>query len=231
MATTIEKSIEKEEMNKVWVETRTDVETVDWYGNPIRLRNVPALVNTRTKQVRVFPSAVARAEIEEIAKNHGLEPRDVPLLLMIKAQPGPFLNKEEIQFRYHVNKELFYQWKEMEKQGLGETFPHDTFEKADRGPVPTNIKQDLDRLAKMGLISIEYRRWGKGPKDESIRISLTEKGSALAEQTWRLVPEPLREVTARVKAKIFPMSPDSVRAKVHRDYPEYRNVYVEVDRD
>jgi len=217
--------------DEVWVETRTDVETVDWYGNPIHLKNVPALLNSRTKQVRIFPSEVAKAEIEEIARNHDLEPRDIPLLLMVKTQPGQFFNKKEIQFRYHLNKELFYQWKEMEKQGLGETFPHDTFEKADRGPVPTNVNQDLGRLEKMGILSTEHRRWGKGPRDESIHISLTPRGSALADEIWRLVPEPLRETTAKVKAKIFPLSPESVKTKVHKEYPDFRNIYTEADRD
>lgn len=216
---------------EAWVETTTGVDTIDWIGRPIHLDDVPAMLNPKTKQIRIFPSDVARAEIIGMARLHGLEPRDVALLLMVKAQPGIFRNKEEIQFKYHINKMLFYQWKEMEKQGIGETFPHDTFEKADRGPVPTNITDDLARLSNLGLISTELHRWGKRPRDESLHISLTAKGSALADELIRLVPEPLLQTTVEVKERIFPLDPESVKRRVHKEYPEYRNIYIEDDRD
>jgi len=223
--------MEKKEAKEAWVETRTEVDTIDWDGNPIHLEDVPALLNEENGQIRIFPQDVAQAEIAQIARLHGLEPRDVALLLMVKARPGVFVNREEIQFKYHINKMLFYQWKEMEKQGIGETFPHDSFDKADRGPVPTNITEDLSRLANLGLITTEYRRWGRRPRDESLYIVLTPKGSTLANELMRLVPQPLVETTHKVKERIFPLTPEAVKTRVHREYPEYKSSYTEDDRD
>ena len=222
---------ESEKAEEAWVETRTGVDTVDWNGFPIHLDDVPGLLNPRTGAIRIYPADVAKAEIIGIARLHGLEPRDVALLLIIKARPGIFENREEVQFKYHINKMLFYQWKKMEEQGIGETFPHDSFDKADRGPVPTNITDDIRRLENLGLITTEYRRWGARARDESLYITLTPKGSSLAGELIRLVPEPLVKATMKVKETIFPLSPESVKKKVHREYPEYRITYSEDDRD
>lgn len=221
----------KKEMSEgVWKETRTGVATVSWDNKPIRLE-VPAIRNTKTGKVRVKLEDVALAELEALAKEHGIESRDLPILLTLKAQMGGFANKEEVQFQYHLNKMLFYQWKEMEKLGLGETFPHDQFVKADRGPVPLNIDADLTRLSQMGLISIERHRWGKRPRDESKQIRLTPKGSAITNDFLKRTPKDLLTTTAEVKTRIGVLTPASVREKVHKEFPEYKNTYTEEDSD
>jgi len=217
-------------MGEMWIETKTEVNTIDWRGNPICLTDVPALQNTKTKKIRVYPSEVSKAEIAQIAIEYDLTPRDVPLILMLYAKPGIF-KAGEVNYKYHINKMLFYQWKDSGKEGLGETFPHDEFEPKRRGPVPMNIDNDLKHLKDLGIISTSYKRWGKGSKDESLTIALTKNGLILAEKLWCQVPEPLRETTQSVKEKIFPLSPDSVKELVHKQYPEYRRTYIDEDRD
>lgn len=217
-------------MNKMWIEKKIEVDAVDWKGNSIHLKDVPAIQNTKTSQIRVYPYEVAKAEIRDLAEKYGLEPRDVPLLLMLYAKPGIF-KRGEVEYQYKMNKMLFYQWTEMEKEGLGETFPHDEFEPKRRGPVPKNITEDLERLSNKELLTKEYHRWGKGSKDESLKISLTDSGVALAEQLAHQVPEPLYVTTLKAKEKIFPLSPKSVKTLVHKEFPEYQKTYTEEDRD
>ena len=204
--------------------------TVSWDNKPIHF-DVPAIRNTKTGKIRVRLEDVARTELEELAKAHGIEPRDIPILLILKAQMGGFVNKEDVQFQYHLNKILFYQWKRMEEIGLGETFPHDKFERADRGPVPSNINGDLERLAQNGLISVERHRWGIRPRDESKQIKLTSKGSELASELLKRTPEDLLITTAEVKTMIGILTPASVKEKVHKEFPEFRTTYTAEDSD
>ncbi len=215
-------------MSEMWTETKTDVRSYDWRGHPILLKDVPALRNSKTKQIRVYPAEVAKAEIVEIAKKYGLEPRDVATLLVIFAKPGIF-NAGEVFYNYHINKMLFYQWQEATKVGIPEALPHDEFEQADRGPVPKHIEEDLDRLSHMGLLKTEYHRWGEGAKQQSKGIFLIEKGMDLGLKLWNEVPAPFTELSSKVKDMIFPMSPGQVKKKVHREFPEYRKGYTKED--
>lgn len=221
---------EGEELESVWEETQTDLDTVDWRGNTIYLENVPAIKNKRSGRICVYPSEVAKAEIRMLAERFGLEPRDVPLLLMLFAKPGPF-KEGYVQYKYQINKMLFYQWKEMQKQGLGETFPHDEFEPAPRGPVPKNLGDDLKRLAEKGVVSLTYKKWGQGPKEASLATNLTPSGIGIASKLAGQVPKPLSEVTVEIKKYLFPLDPLKIREKVHREYPEYQKTYTELDRD
>ena len=217
-------------MESIWEKTKTDIKTVDWKGNTIHLKNVSAIKNKKTGRICVYPSEVAKAEIRMLTDQCGLEPRDVPLLLMILAKPGPF-PKGQVHCKYHLNKMLFYQWKEMQKQRLGETFIHDEFEAALRGPVPKNLGDDLKRLKKKGIVSLSYKKWGKGPKESSLTITLTSSGAEIAAKLAGQVPEPLKEVTVEVKKQLFPLDPLTIREKVHKEYPGYKKTYVELDRD
>jgi len=217
-------------VESIWIETTIEMESVNWRGRTIHLRNVPAIRNTKTGNVRVYPSEVAKAEVRMLAEEYDLEPRDVCLLLMLLAKPGPF-KKGYVQFKYQINKMLFYQWKEMEKQGLGDTFPHDEFEAAPRGPIPKNLDADLKRLEKKSIVSLSYKKWGKGPKEASVTTTLTSFGVKVATKLVREVPKPLKEVTVVVKEQLFPLDPMTIREKVHQDFPKYQKIYVELDRD
>lgn len=218
------------ELENLWLETRIDIDTVDWRGNPIHLKGVPAIKNAKTGKVRVYPSEVAKAEIKMLAEQQSLEPRDVALLAILYVKPGPF-KEGEVHYKYHLNKMLFYLWKNMEKEHLGETYPRHEFVPARRGPIPKNLTNDLKRLEKKGIISLSWYKWGKDPKQASLITELTPSGLAIAEKLWNQIFGPFREITLKTKEQIFPLDPKTIQKKVHREFPEYKKMYVELDRD
>ena len=220
-----------ERMNEPeWIDTKVELDVVDWRGNPVHLKDVPAIKNRETGKVRLYPSQVSRAEIESYAKDFGLEARDVMLMLTLYAKPGAF-KQGYLHTGYHLNKTLFYIWKDLEKQGLGDALPHDEFVAAHRGPVPKNLKADDERLQQRGLVSTRFNRWGPGPKDQSIVTELTSSGTEIAKQLWERVAEPFKLSTIRIKERIFPLDPKTIRERVHRDFPQYKKTYVELDTD
>lgn len=217
-------------MSEMWKATTVDMKVLDWQGNPIQLTGVPAIQDPKTGNVRVYPSDVAMAENAAVAKQFGMEARDISLLLTLYAKPGIF-KEGEVYYRYHINKMLFYQQKELKKAGLDNIIVHDKFVAADRGPMPENIVPDLDRLSQKGLLTVETKVWGKGPRDGSKIIKLTEAGKVVAEKLWWQSPEEVKKVAIKVKEQIYPATPKQVRERVHREYPELRTSYKEEDTD
>jgi len=216
-------------MGDNWINTEIEMDSIDWKGNTIHLKRVPAIKNAKTGEVRVYPSDVAKAELRMLAETYDIKPRDIPLLLSLIAKPGPF-RYGYLHHRYRINKILFYQWKEMEKQELGETFVHDEFEAGIRGPIPKHITEDLERLEKMSIVCLSWEKWGKGPKEASLTTALTKKGIALATTLWNSVPKQLLETTAKVKKELFLLDPIAIKEKVHSGFPEYRKTFKNPDR-
>jgi hypothetical protein len=213
-----------------WKRTEIDMDSVDWRGSTIHLKRVPAIQNKKTGKIRVYPSDVAKAELRMLAEQYNLETRDISLLSILFAKPGLF-KKGEVHYKYHLNKMLFYQWKEMERLDMGETFSHDEFEPAKRGPVPKNLSQDLKRLEKKGVLKLDFKQWGETPQQASLTTTLTDSGLDITKELWYKIPAPFREVTLEVKEKLFPLDPETIRKRVHRDYPEYKKTYTELDTD
>lgn len=214
-------------MQGTWLETETVVETVNWKGEPLQLSGVKAIKNTATGEILVNPIEIARAEIRQIAKCYDLEPRDVATLLMIEAKPGIF-KQGEVLFKYHLQKQLFYLMKALEKNGYGQSLPIDDFIPAKNGPKPKNLDDDLNRLVEKKLITIKKEKWD-GEAHESKRIILTAKGASVAESIWSDAPDPFKEVAIKVKERIHPLAPETVRHLVHTEYPEYKCTYTEND--
>lgn len=212
-------------MQGTWLETETVIETVNWKGEPLKLSDVKAIKNTITGEILVHPAEIARAEIRQIAKCFDIKPRDVATLLMIQAKPSYF-KEGEVLFKYHLQKQLFYLWKTLQKNGYGESLPVDEFIPAKNGPKPKNLDADLDRLVEKKLITIKKEKWDG---QESKRIILTAKGTTIAESIWNIAPEPYKEVAIKVKERIHPLTPERVRHLVHNEYPEYKCSYTEND--
>lgn len=212
-------------MKNEWVETVTEIDTVDWRGNPIHLTGVRALKNPKTGKIRVFPYDVAKAEIREIAKRFGILPRDVGSFLILLAKPGIFMGGE-VLYKYHLQKLLFYLWKELEKNGYAESLPRDDFIAARNGPIPKHLDNDLKRFEDNNWIKTRYEKWNG---NQSKRIILTEDGLRLTKELWRTIPEPYKIVALKIKERIYPLNPERVRHLVHKEYPEYKDTYIEND--
>jgi hypothetical protein len=173
----------------------------------------------------VYPSEVAKAEINQIAEQLNICPRDAGTLLMILAKPGNF-NEGDVFYKYHLQKMMFYMWKMLDKT-YGESLPLDRFLPAENGPVPEHLDEDLQRFEKNKLIRVKYEKW-KDTSNNTItskRIILTEDGKKMAEELRHRLPEPYEKVALNVKKRIYPLDPEKVRHLVHKEFPEYRNTY------
>lgn len=208
-----------------WAEMEIDLKAINWKGDPITLTSVKALKNLRTGKVRVLPEEVTRAEIRGLAVKHCLLPRDIGLLLILKAKPGNF-KEGDVLFKYHLQKMAFYLWKGLEKNGLLDAIPRDEFIAARNGPKLAHLDEDLARLVEQGLIRIKEEKWGD---IKSKRIIVTSDGEELANTLWDEIPTPYEEIATKVKERIYPMTPSQVRTAVHTEYPEYQSTYVEND--
>jgi len=211
-------------MQATWIETETTIDTVSCKGQDITLTNVKAMKNLVNNDIIIHPSALFEAEMQQLAKQVNVEFRDIATLLAIQAKPGLFKEGETL-YKYHLQKQLFYFWKRLEKMGVAK-FPEEEFVAAKNGPVPKELNNDLERLVSDGVLSVKKEKWRD---TESKRIILTPKGVALAECIWGLVPDLLLEVATDVKERIFPLDPETVRHKVHQEFPQYKNSYIEND--
>lgn len=216
-------------MESRWIETETTIDTVDWRGEPIQVTRVKALQNQKTGEILVYPSEVAKAEINQIAEELGICPTDVGTLLMILAKPGNF-NEGDVFYKYHLQKMMFYMWKSLSRV-YGDSLPLDQFIPAENGPVPEHLDSDLQRFEEKKLIRTRSEKWKDATNKivTSKRIMLTEEGKRIADELWRRLPDPYKEIALSVKKRIYPLSPDRVRELVHKEFPEYKNSYIKND--
>ncbi len=208
-----------------WEYTEIDLDTQDSNNNKITLHNVPAQRNTETGEIRVKSQDVLCTGVNDTIQKSGVEEeRDVWLLLLLKAKPGPF-QPGYISEKYRMNKMLFYSWQDMEKEGFSKIIDHDEFEADTRGPVPVSLYDDLERLDEAGVIRV---KGGKGEK-KTCEVNLTTKGEKMASILWKGLPESYTKVAMKYKVKLFQMTPEAIKNKVHSDYPEYASSYDQLD--
>ncbi len=212
------------EMELIPIET--DVDAIDWHGKPIKIRRVQALRDNATGKIWLDPAKTAKAELRQLAESLSIHPRQLPLLLMLYAQPGS-TQRGYVHNKYKLNKMLFYQWKGLEKDGLGETYEHDEFIGARKGPIPKNLYDDLAELNTKGLIELSG-----GPEERrTLEAQLTTKGVEIARSAFNYVAPVYNEITQKVKTELFPLDPKTIMDQVHKDYPEFQKSYTEPDEE
>jgi hypothetical protein len=218
-----------EKLEPKWIEIETNIETVNWKGEPLEIRGVKAFKNPKTKEILVYPSEVAKAEVNQITTELRICPRDAGTLLMLLAKPGNF-NEGDVFYKYHLQKMMFYLWKSVDKV-YADSLPLDRFLPAENGPVPEHLNEDLERFEKNKLIQIKRRKWkdASGNEITSKWIMLTEEGKEIAGQLWRRMPTPYEKFALDVKKRLYPLDPDQVRQLVHKEFPEYQNTYLKND--
>jgi DNA-binding PadR family transcriptional regulator len=197
-------------------------------GITVRVHGVEAAKDPKSGAMYFDAVSALRAYYTQAAQKAGFrELRDAAMLSMLAAPIGG-MEVPWVLRRYSLNKMLFYQWKRAEAEGLGDAFPHDTFEAERKGPVPTNIDADLDRLEHAGLITVK-RHDPASAKHQPWIIELTPTGRESARRFFDLAETWFRRTTITTKKEILPLDPAKLRARVHSEYREFRRKYVEVD--
>lgn len=216
-------------LEHTWIEIETTIDAVNWKGEPIQISKVKAFKDPKSNAIMVDPSEVAKAEINQIAEQHNICPRDVATFLMILTKPGNF-NEGDVFYKYHLQKMMFYAWKAVECE-FGDSLPLDNFIAAENGPVPEHLNEDLQRFEKCRLIRTKSETWQDASNKTvtSKRIILTAEGTKIAEELMRVLPEPYQKIVRSVKERIYPLDPESVRHLVHKEFPEYKDSYVKND--
>lgn len=217
-------------MEQKWIEVEATIDTVNERGERIQIPKVKAYKDPKTGDLLVYPSEVSKAAINQMTEELGIYPRDASTLLMLVVKPGNF-NEGDVFYKYHLQKMMFYLWKNLEKTFL-DAVPLDNFFGADNGPVPQNMNDDLKRLEEYGLIRTKNKKW----KEESTNtihtskwILLTKKGLQVANEICRKLPEPYKKTALAVKKRLYPKTPEQVRHLVHKEFPEYIVTYVKND--
>lgn len=214
--------------HREWIPTTTDFETVSWDGQPLILRDLPAKSCPLCNETIVEADEVVRAEQKVTAARLGLSPREANILLFLHA-PGPrFTESGYIEEKYRFNKMLFKLWKELDNEGLGQSFLHDGFRADRRGPVPENLGEDSASLETKGLVKM---RWGGKTAKTSYRWDLTPEGHELARQLFELTPQAMRDAVSKTKAELFLLDSTQLKHKIHDEFPEYKRRYAVEDKE
>jgi DNA-binding PadR family transcriptional regulator len=210
-----------------WINEKEDIVSVNWKGEEITLKDIPVEKNSKTGLVRVDVDEILRAEQKLIAKQQNLDqPIAVPELLFLFANTR-FFKGGEIKEKYKFNKMLFYLWKSLEKQGFGESYIIDEFVSGRAGPIPKHLKKSMMELEKKGLVKIS---WSDNISKPSI-FTLTSKGMDVSRDIWEQTPDPVKKTVIQIKEEIALLDPTSLKEKVHREFPEYKRTYTELDAE
>ncbi|MFZ0892795.1 MAG: hypothetical protein WB778_08060 [Thermoplasmata archaeon] len=199
---------------------RVDIPTVDAHGNRIVLQGVRVEKDVSSGRLSIDPALVARAEAEYIASKAGVDPRELPILLMLYARAGYFVQGVVPELS-KLHKLLFYQSKRLENLGLGDGYTRHEFRSARGGPVSESLKDDLKKLSEEGFLKVDWSENVENPT----KVELTQEGMKLAERIWSFTPGPVRAVSIDVKEDLYPMSGATLRERVHLDYPTNRRIY------
>ncbi|MDP2767900.1 MAG: hypothetical protein Q8O41_10725 [Candidatus Methanoperedens sp.] len=224
METTLREGGKKMAEIKEWTSTVTDVDSVDWKGREITLRDVPA--EQSGKEIRVRLDDIMKAEQQYLAGEYGLRPTHIRELLLLYA-PGKFIKTGYIEQKFRFNKMLFHEWKKLEKNGYGDSYIFDEFVSARAGPVPVNLKEDLKGLEAQSFIKA---KWAERP-GESSKFELTQHGKEIAKSLWDNTPTNIRDTIIQTKEELFLVDAEQLKDRFHKEYPEYKKEYIEPDTE
>lgn len=211
---------------KEWIDTKKNIDSIDWKGRQIKLIGVPAQFNPKRKATRIFIDDMLRAENEYIAKENTLDPRQINQLVLLFA-PSECYKSGYVKQTFRFNKMLFMFWQDMMKKGYENYFTHDEFGSARAGPVPKNFKPLMRDLEQKGLVKVKWsHRHGI-----SSEFNLTDKGEKVAKDIWSSTPDDIKLLIIRTKEKLFLVDATQLKDIIHEKYPEYKRDYTELDEE
>jgi len=214
--------------SKEWLPIAIDYETVDSSGGSITLKNMIAEANPHTNEIRIDIDEVIRQEQIILAEEYGIRPRQLQILLFLYAKGPRFATHQPIKQKYTFNKMLFYLFKKLEELGFKRSFIHDQIECLRRGPVPVNLKEDTEELAKRKLIRLQE---GGKKHQRPYVYELTDEGKRVASELWKKSPKIVVDTITKIKQDLLLLDSTALMHKVHEEYPEYRDTFVEEDRE
>lgn len=210
-----------------WINEKEDIVSVNWKGEEITLKEVPVEKNVKTGLVRVDVDEILKAEQKLIAEQQNLgHPIAIPELLLLFAGTR-FFKGGEIKEKYKFNKMLFYLWKKLEEQGFGDSYIIDEFVSGRAGPIPKHLKTSMMELEKKGLVKIA---WSDNIKKPTV-FTLTSEGIDVSRIVWEQIPDFVKKTVIQVKEEIALLDPTALKEKVHKEFPEYRKTYTELDAE
>jgi len=222
------------------IEKTTNVETKDGQNNKIIIENIPLYIDEDSGEELVTLGDVIRANQQRIAEKYNKSVFNIYELALIYADVKQRYNA--IRRKFLFNKMLFYIGKKLEEEYGENTLIFDEMGAARAGPIPIHLGEDIKQLKEEGLIEIYIVKDGKkifGSKENwedyksqgSIECMLKKKGKKLARSIWRDLDPEMREIIVSVKEDLFYMDTETLKKKVHREYPEYKMNYTENDNE
>jgi DNA-binding PadR family transcriptional regulator len=210
-----------------WVNGKEDVVSVNWKGEEITLKNVPVEKNCKTGLVRVDIDEILKAEQKLIAEQQNLDqPIAIPELLFLFADTRYFKGGE-IKEKYKFNKMLFYLRERLKELGFGDSYIIDEFVSGRAGPIPKHLKESMIELEKKGFVKIS---WSDNIKKPTV-FTLTDRGIEVSKAIWEQIPDLVKKTIIQVKEDIALLDPTALKEKVHKEFPEYRKTYTELDAE
>ena len=220
-------------------EKKTSIETLDNQNKEILLEDVPIYIEEETGEELVSFTDVLRADERRIAKKYNVDIYNIFELGLLYADVRQRGKSIRQQFRF--NKMLFYVGKRLEEEYGEDILIFDEMKKREDGPIPIHLKEDMKKFQQEGIFDVYLVKKGKkipGSKEDwdtkkwiSIECTLTNKGEDLAKKIWSELDPEMREIILEVKEKLYYMKTGKLRKKVHKEYPEYRKIYTQEDKE
>jgi hypothetical protein len=210
--------------NPSWEKSETKSVINNLSGEKMNLIT-PIYTHKQRKTQIIFLNDLIKAEQHYITRKHGLNPTQLHELLLIYTDSRFFEGKRIIEKTYRFNKMLFYIMKLFEKTEYAKAYEYNEFGAARAGPVPKHLKNSINDLQEKRLVNV---KWSHRPGISS-RFELTNKGEEIAKSLWTNMPDKLKLIYKQVKQDLSLISAKALKDKVHREYPEYKKNYTELD--
>ena len=206
------------------------------------LEDMPVYELEETGGDRVLFEDLFKAEERRIAKNSNVSIYNIFELALIFANVKQ--RRNAIKQKYRFNKMLFYIKQKLDEEFGEDVFIFDKMGSARAGPIPIHLGEDIKQLQTDGLIDVylvkdnkkilgSKENWEKikGKAGASIECALTEKGETLAKNIWIDLNDEIKQIILDVKIELFYMDTETLKKKVHSEYPEYKKNYIENDNE
>jgi hypothetical protein len=225
-----------------WVPIEMEVNVRNRIANTTQLVKIEGLHNIETDTKVVSLQDVCKKEFEIIAKELGLEPRIVSDLILIGA-PARNIKPNLIKNKFTFNKMVFYVQKIFEQKGFEDSIILDECHAGRAGPIPIHLSEDIETLKSKDLLKYFIVKDGKkepmlGKMLIQVRdvngakqVELTRSGQETFKKAWNAMDNSVKAIFLGIKERLCLMTPEDLKIKVHKEYPEYKKNYTELDSE